>query len=345
MFRVDMRSDCVTHPSPEMIEAMSRAELGDDVFGDDPTTNRLQEMAAERLGKEAGLFMASGTMSNLVAVLTHTQRGDEIILGDEAHIFHHEAGGVSVLGGVSMYTVPNEPDGTIRPENIAGAVRDKEDVHHPRTRLLCIENTHNHRNGRALTAEATKRMADVAREAGLGVHMDGARIFNASVALECPVSALTADVDSVGFCLSKGLSCPIGSVLCGDADFIGRARRWRKVVGGGMRQVGVVAAAGIVALETMVDRLAEDHANARRLAHGLAEIGGISLDPESIETNLVYFDVPDSRGAEIAARLRDEGVNMIGSGSRLRMVTHYGVDGGDIDFVLSAMKRVMAAIA
>ena len=327
-----------------MIEAMSRAELGDDVFGDDPTTNRLQEMAAERLGKEAGLFMASGTMSNLVAVLTHTQRGDEIILGDQAHIFHHEAGGVSVLGGVSMYTVPNEPDGTIKPENIAGAVRDKEDVHHPRTRLLCVENTHNHKSGRALTAEATKRMADAARAAGLGVHMDGARIFNASVALECPVSALTADVDSVGFCLSKGLSCPIGSVLCGDADFIGQARRWRKVVGGGMRQVGVIAAAGIVALETMVDRLAEDHANARRLAHGLAEIRGITLDPETVQTNLVWFGVPENKGDEIAAGLRDGGVNMLGGGSVLRMVTHYGVDGRDIDFVLSATKRAMAAV-
>jgi len=344
MYRVDLRSDCETHPSPEMLKAMSEAEVGDDVFGDDPTTNRLQEMAAERLGKEAGLFVASGTMGNLVAVLAQAQRGNEIILGDQAHIFHHEAGGASALGGVSMYTVPTEADGTIKPENIAAAVRDTTDYHQPRTRLFCLENTHNHMGGRALTAGATKRMADVAHEAGLRVHMDGARVFNASVALECPASALVADVDSVAFCLSKGLACPIGSVLCGDADFIEEAGRWRKMVGGGMRQVGVVAAAGIVALGSMVDRLAEDHANARKLALGLAEIEGISLDPESIETNLVYFDVPDDRGAEIVARLVDEGVNMIGSGSVLRMVPHYGVDGDDIDFALSAMKRVMEAV-
>ncbi len=347
MFRVDLRSDCVTHPSPEMHKAMAEAELGDDVFGDDPTTNRLQELAAERLGKEAALFVASGTMSNLVAVLSHAQRGNEIILGDQSHILHHEAGGASVLGGVSMYAVPNEADGTIRPENIEGAIRDREDVHQPRTRLLCLENTHNHRNGVPVTAEATKRMSDVARATGLRVHLDGARVFNAAVALECPVSALVADVDSAGFCLSKGLSCPVGSVLCGDSDFILEAKRWRKMVGGGMRQVGVIAAAGIVALETMVERLADDHANARKLAFGLAEIRGITLDPEAIRTNLVWFGVPEDKGQEIAAGLRDEGVNMlgVGGGSVLRMVTHYGIDGDDIDFALSATRRVMSTIA
>lgn len=345
MYRVDLRSDCVTHPSPEMRKAMAEAEVGDDVFGDDPTVNRLQEIAAECLGKEAALFVASGTMANLVAVLSQAQRGNEIILGDEAHIFHHEAGGASVLGGVGMYPVPNEPDGTMKPENIAKALRDETDVHQPRTALLCLENTHNHRNGHPIPAEATKQMADVGHNAGLRVHMDGARVFNAAVALECPVSALVAEVDSVGFCLSKGLSCPVGSVLCGDADFIAEARRWRKMVGGGMRQAGIIAAAGIVALETMVERLAEDHANARRLAEGLAEIPGISLDPEDVQTNLVWFGVPEGKGQEIAAALREEGVNMVGRDSILRMVTHYGVDADDIEFTLSATRTVIAGLS
>jgi len=328
-----------------MLRAMSDAELGDDVFGDDPTVNRLQGMAAERLGKEAGLFMASGTMSNLVAVLSHAQRGNEIILGDHSHILHHEASGASVLGGVSMFAVPNEPDGTITPENIAAGIRDKDDIHQPRTRVLGLENTHNHMNGSAITPEATKRMADVAHDAGLLVHLDGARLFNASVALECPASALTAEADSVGFCLSKGLACPVGSVLCGGADFIEEARRWRKMVGGGMRQAGVIAAAGIVALDSMVDRLAEDHANARKLAYGLAEIPGVTLDLEKVQTNLVWFGVPEGKGNEIAAGLRAEGVNMLGGGSVLRMVPHYGVNADDIDFALTATQRVMARIA
>lgn len=343
MIRVDLRSDTVTHPSPEMRKAMYEAELGDDVYGDDPTVNRLQEKAAEMLGKEAGLFVSSGTQSNLAAVLAQAQRGDEIIVGDQCHIMNNEAGGVSVLGGVTMRPIPTDSQGRLDPDDIRGAVQPR-DYHKPRSVLLCIENTHNASSGRAITPEDTKRMADAARERGLRVHMDGARIFNAAVALETPVSALTEDVDTVGFCLSKGLSCPIGSVLCGDKEFIDEANRWRKILGGGMRQVGVVAAAGIVALDTMVDRMADDHSNARRLAIGLAEVKGIRLNPENIQTNIVRFGVPSGKGGEIAERLKAEGVHINGGGSELRMVTHYGVDSEDIDFTLAATRTVMAAV-
>jgi len=343
MIRVDLRSDTVTHPSAEMMRAMSEAELGDDAYGDDPTVNRLQEKAAEMLGKDDAVFVASGTMSNLVAILAQTQRGDEIIVGDRAHIFQNEAAGASVLGGVSYHTVPNRDDGTIAEGDIAAAVRARSH-YKPLTRMLCLENTHNMTSGAAITASDTKRMADAARMHDLRVHLDGARLFNAAVALECPPAALTADVDSVGFCLSKGLSCPIGSVLCGDAEFIEEARRWRQIVGGAMRQVGVVAAAGIVALDSMVERMAEDHANARQLAEGLAEIRGIGLDPDRIQTNIIRFDVPQDSGARIAAGLEEEGVLINSGASDLRMVTHYGVGSRDIDFTLTATAKVFAAL-
>lgn len=341
--RVDMRSDTVSHPTPEMRKAMYEAEVGDDVYGDDPTTNRLQEKAAEMLGKEAGLFVSSGTQSNLTSILAQATRGDEIIVGDKSHIFNSEAGGASVLGGVAMLPIKTLPDGTFETEDIFAAVRPR-DYHKPRSVLLCLENTHNLTGGRAVTPSATRKMADAGHKRGLRVHLDGARLFNASVALECPPSELTKAVDTVGFCLSKSLCCPIGSVLCGDTEFIREAGRWRKILGGGMRQVGIVAAAGIVALDTMIDRLADDHANARKLAGGLAEIKGIKIDPETVQTNIVRFGVPKGSGGKVAAGLKEEGVYINSGDSDLRMVTHYWVSSADIDFTLKAMRKVMAAV-
>ncbi len=339
MREVDLRSDTVTHPSEEMRRAMYEAELGDDVFGDDPTLNRLEAMAAERFGKEAAVFVASGTMGNLVSVLAHTTRGDEIILGNQSHIFRSEAGGSSVLGGISFHTVPNDARGMLDPDDVRAAIRPN-DPHMPRTALVCLENTQNSCGGAALTQDDISSIADVAHENGLGLHIDGARIFNAAVALEAPVAELTSDADSITFCLSKGLSCPVGSVIVGSADYIQEARRWRKMVGGGMRQVGVLAAPGIVALDSMVDRLAEDHANARKLAEGLAEIDGISIDPDALPTNLVFFEVEREDRAELHAKLVERGIKGGGGGRRWRYVTHYGITESDIDYTLETVRDV-----
>ena len=288
MRQVDLRSDTVTHPTPEMRQAMFEAEIGDDVYGEDPSVNRLEAMAAERLGKEAAVFVASGTMGNLVSVLAHAGRGDEIILGDKAHIFRSEAGGVSALGGVAFQTIPNDERGMMDPDDVADAIKPAN-VHFTRTAVVAVENTHNGAGGTVLSPEDVKLIADVAHAADVPVHMDGARVFNAAVALEAPVSELVKDVDSVTFCLSKGLACPVGSVISGSEEYIAQARKWRKIVGGSMRQAGIIAAAGVVALDTMVDRMADDHANARKLANGLAEIDGITIDPASLHTNLVNY--------------------------------------------------------
>ena len=341
MREVDLRSDTVTHPSEEMRRAMYEAELGDDVFGDDPTLNRLEAMAAERFGKEAAVFVASGTMGNLVSVLAHTTRGDEIILGNQSHIFRSEAGGSSVLGGISFHTVPNDARGMLDPDDVRAAIRPN-DPHMPRTSLVCLENTQNSCGGAALTQDDISSIADVAHENGLGLHIDGARIFNAAVALEAPVAELTREADSITFCLSKGLSCPVGSVIVGSADYIQEARRWRKMVGGGMRQVGVLAAPGIVALDSMVDRLAEDHANARKLAEGLAEIDGISIDPDALPTNLVFFEVEREDRDDLHAKLVERGIKGGGGGRRWRYVTHYGITESDIDYTLETVRDVFA---
>ncbi len=344
MARIDLRSDTVTHPSDEMRRAMADAEVGDDVYGEDPTVNRLQERAAELLGKEAGLLMASGTMSNLVAALTHCQRGDEIVMGDQAHMFWNESAGASALAGTQIRLVPNDSQGRIDPDDLQGAIRPKGNVHMPPTTLVCLENTHNRCSGGVLTPEDTKRVADVAHAAGAQVHLDGARIFNAAVALEVPARALTQDVDDVSFCLSKGLSCPVGSVLCGTKEFIAGAHKWRKMVGGGMRQAGILAAAGLVALDSMVDRLAEDHANARRLAQGLANIDGISVDPDTIHTNIVIFEVDQSVGTanQVIDALAEEGVLVTYPGKQsLRMVTHRHIDGADVDDALGRVSSVV----
>ena len=338
---VDLRSDTVTHPSPEMRRAMYEAELGDDVYGEDPTLNALEAKAAERLGKEAAVFVASGTMGNLVSVLSHAQRGDEIILGNKAHIFRSEAGGASALGGVSFHTIPNDERGMLDLDDIQAAVRPN-DPHMPRTALVCLENTQNMCGGATLTQDDMKSVADAAHANGIPVHVDGARIFNAAVALEAPVSELVKDVDSVTFCLSKGLSCPIGSIIVGSEDYILEARRWRKMVGGSMRQVGVIAAAGLVALDNMVERLAEDHSNARKLAHGLAEIPGISIEPDALPTNLVFFDVEREDWDDLHRQLVERGVKGGGGQKRWRYVTHYGITESDIDYTLETVRDVFS---
>jgi threonine aldolase len=343
---IDLRSDTVTLPSPEMRRAMAEAELGDDVYGEDPTVNRLEAMAAERVGKEAGLFVASGTMSNLVALLTHCGRGDEVILGDRAHTFLYEAGGSASLGGIHHYALPNQPDGTLCIADIQEAIR-ADNIHFPRTRLICLENTQNRCGGAALTPQYTDEVGELAHRHGLQVHMDGARIFNAAVAQHVDVRELTRGVDSVGFCLSKGLSAPVGSVLCGSAGFIAEARRWRKAVGGGMRQCGVLAAAGIVALESMVDRLAEDHANAKRLANGISNLPGISIDAAKVQTNIVILDVTSARisGAQLVKALFDRGIQVSAFGpTQIRAVTHYGIVSADIDQAVAAIRAIMEQV-
>ncbi|MFQ5341129.1 MAG: low-specificity L-threonine aldolase [Anaerolineae bacterium] len=340
---IDLRSDTVTLPTPRMREAMANAEVGDDVYGEDPTVNRLEVMAAERMGKEAGLFVVSGTMGNLAALLTHCGRGQEVILGDLSHTFLYEAGGSAALGGIHPRTAPNQPDGTLNLDDIEAAVRG-ENPHYPRTRLICLENTHNRCGGVVLRPTYMAGVRQIADRHGLSIHLDGARIFNAAVALELPASELAKDADSVTFCLSKGLSAPVGSVLCGSEEFIYEARRARKIVGGGMRQAGIIAAAGIVALEEMVDRLAEDHANAQRLAWGLAEIPGI--DPNAVETDIVIFALTrdDMTPAQLADGLRERGVLLSPIGGRLlRAVTHYGIDAADIDAALAAFRQICQA--
>jgi threonine aldolase len=290
----------------------------------------------------AALFTASGTMTNLIAVLTHTQHGNEIILGSESHIFWYEVGGAAALGGVVMRTVPNDNNGQLALDDIEKAIRDKTNIHYPETTLLCLENTHNRCGGAVLTAEYTQSAIQLAHDHGLKVHLDGARIFNAAVALGVPVVELTKGADSVGFCLSKGLSAPVGSLLCGNKEFIERARKKRKMLGGGMRQVGVIAAAGIVALETMIDRLAEDHANARKLAEGLRQIKSITITQEKVPTNIVMFDLAPSLPVDrFITKLASAGIKFTGrGGSSFRAVTNRMVNAADIDYALTQIEIV-----
>ena len=346
MKEIDLRSDTVTLPTEAMLAAMSRAELGDDVFGEDPTVNRLEEMGAQRMGTAAALFVPSGTMANLVSSLTHCRRGEEVILGEQAHMFYFEAGGMAAMGGVHPHTVANQEDGTMLLADIAGAIRG-DNVHFPRTRLICIENTHNRCGGSPLTVEYVDSVTALAKEHGILVHVDGARIFNAAVALGVEVKELTRGADSVSFCLSKGLAAPVGSVVCGSKEFIDEARRNRKVLGGGMRQAGVIAAAGIVALEEMVDRLADDHTNASRLAEGIANTPGLSVEAGKVKTNIVWFDLADDRlGAdEFVAGLAAKGVKLLPLGPRrMRMVTHYGIEPADIEAALVAIGQVIGEL-
>ncbi|UCF16006.1 MAG: low-specificity L-threonine aldolase, partial [Phycisphaerales bacterium] len=324
MRTIDLRSDTVTLPTAAMREAIYNAELGDDVFGEDPTTIRLEKIAAERMGKEAAILVASGTMGNLVSVLSHCGRGDEAILGDQSHTYLYEAGGIAMLGGVHPRTVANRGDGTLRLEDIEGAIR-ADNVHFPQTRLICLENTHNRCGGAVLGPEYIEKVAALAHGRGLMLHLDGARVFNAAVALAMDVKELTRHVDSVSFCLSKGLSAPVGSLVCGSKEFVAKARRIRKAVGGGMRQCGIIAAAGIEALASMTARLAEDHANARRLAEGIAEMRGLAVDLERVQTNIVFFDVVGGAvtAEQLVTRLSESGVRILQLGpARVRAVTH-----------------------
>jgi threonine aldolase len=341
---VDLRSDTVTRPTPDMREAMARAEVGDDVFGEDPTVNRLQTMAADRLGKEAALFVPSGAMGNLAAVLSHCGRGDEVILGDQCHTYVYEAGGVAALGGVHPRALATQPDGMLALDDIQAAVRP-DDVHFPVTRLICLENTHNRCGGVPLSGDYTRQVGALARDRGLQLHIDGARIFNAAAATGESAKELAGPADSVTFCLSKALCAPVGSVLCGDREFIRRARRVRKQLGGGMRQAGVLAAAGIVALETMIDRLVEDHARARRLAAELRSLPGVTLDLDPPPTNMVYLRlstaVPsDARGMEQA--LAEDNILALTVGSRrIRLVLHHDVDDDGVDRAVAAFRRAL----
>lgn len=344
---IDLRSDTVTHPTPAMREAMARAEVGDDVYREDPTVNRLEAMAADLLGKEAALFVPSGTMGNLIGVLGHCQRGDEVIMGHLGHTFLFEGGGVSALGGVFVHTLPNQPDGTLRLEDILAAIRPS-DVHHPITRLVVLENTHNRCGGVPLSVTYTRQVGEAVHARGLALHLDGARIFNAAVALGVTARALAEPADTVTFCLSKGLCAPVGSVLCGSRDFIERARRIRKQLGGGMRQAGILAAAGIVALETMIDRLAEDHTRARALAQGLARLPGIRLPMGMPATNMVFIALDESLPLDapaFAARLADHGVRVGVIGPRqFRLVTHYWIGDAEVTQTLEAFEAVINAL-
>ena len=341
---IDLRSDTVTQPTEKMRQAMANAEVGDDVYGEDPTVNRLQAMAAERLGKEAGLFVASGTMGNLIAVLVHCGRGDEAIMGDCAHTFVYEGGGIAALGGIQPHTIPNQADGTLLIEDIRHAVRG-DDPHFPRSRLLILENTQNKCGGLSLSREYMLEAASVAKENGLAFHLDGARLFNAAVDQGVPAVDLVDMVDSVTFCLSKGLCAPVGSVLCGSKDFIAEALRIRKQLGGGMRQAGILAAAGIVALEDMVDCLAEDHAHAKALAEGLAEIEGIRLDKGSPNTNMVYVELDPALGIsaeDCAAALKERGILVGVTGPRhFRLVCHYWIKADDLPQIVAEFQEAL----
>ncbi len=342
---VDLRSDTVTLPTPEMLQAMTTAELGDDVYGEDPTVLRLEQLAAAKVGKEASLFVPSGTMGNGVAVLTHTGRGDEVICDRTSHVYDAEVGGLAVLSGVQARPLESVK-GMLRPDHVAAAIRP-EDVHFPRTRLLCLENPHNFGGGTVASPELIAELCNVAHRGGLVVHLDAARMFNAAVALGVSAAELAAPADSVMFCLSKGLCAPVGSMLAGPAEWISEARRARKMLGGGLRQVGVLAAAGIVALETMVERLADDHANARLLAEGLADIAGLEVDLETVQTNMVFVDVvaPGFDAPGLVACLAGRGVRVgVVGPARLRFVTHKDVDVAGVEAALAAAAEALKRV-
>jgi len=339
---VDLRSDTITKPTPEMRRAMADAEVGDDVFGEDPTVARLEALAAERLGKDAGLFVTSGTMGNQVSLMTHTQRGDEIILDENSHIFNYEVASLAVLSAVQARTLLGR-QGILDPDDVRKAIRPAN-IHHPKDTLLCLESTHNRGGGSIYPLETLKALRRVATEHGLAVHLDGARLFNAAVATGIPARDMAAQADSVTFCLSKGLAAPVGSVITGSHAFIDRARRARKMLGGGMRQAGIIAAAGIVALETMVDRLQEDHANARVLGQGLATLPGLEIDLGTVVTNIVIFTVnrKDLDAPGLAVKLGEQGIKCFAvSPERIRMVTHKDVDRAGILRALEVLKSIL----
>ncbi len=341
---IDLRSDTVTQPTLEMRQAMANAKVGDDVYGDDPTVNELQEFAAELTGKEAGLFVPSGTMANLIAVLAHCQRGDEAVMGNLGHTFLHEVGGISALGGVFASIIPNQKDGTLSLEDIRSAYRE-EDIHHPESRLVIIENTQNACGGIPLSAKYMRSVGNLAHDLGIKMHVDGARIFNAAIALNTSADELVEPADSIMFCLSKGLCAPVGSVLCGSEEFISRSRKIRKQLGGGMRQAGVLAAAGLVALRTMVNRLEEDHMRARKIANGLKDIPGLHFHKGFPLTNMVFIQLnQDARikSTDLCKYFAGKGILFSGSGpDQFRLVTHYWIDDADVERIISSFKDAL----
>src|SRR5579859_2850626 len=337
---IDLRSDTVTKPTAEMRAAMLAAEVGDDVYGEDPTVNRLQALAASRLGKEAAIFVCSGTQSNLLALLAHCERGDEYIVGQQGHTYKYEGGGAAVLGSIQPQPLDYEADGSLDLVRVESAIKP-DDPHFAKTRLLCLENT---QGGKVLALDYLKRAHELTRARGLGLHLDGARVFNAAVHLKVPVTEISRHFDSVSVCLSKGLGAPVGSVLCGTREFIAKARRWRKVVGGGMRQAGMLAAAGIYALEHNVERLAVDHDNARALAHALSSIEGVTVAPGGAQTNMVYINVEPQRSVRMREYLKGQGIMISGQGS-IRLVTHLDIDRADIDRFAAAVRQSLSSAA
>src|SRR5947209_10550169 len=330
-------------PSPEMRQAMVTAPLGDDVFGDDPTTNKLLEVAAARMGKAAAMFVPSGTMGNLIGIAVSARSGEELIADADSHAFYYETGGAAAVCGVQIRPVATER-GVMSPRQVEEAVRPRDDPHQPITAAITFENTHNRHGGIVWPLEDLRAASDAAHSQGLRVHLDGARIFNAAVALGVPAAQIAATADTVTFCLSKGLACPVGSIFCGSEEDVEESRRWRKRLGGGMRQVGVLAAAGLIALDHMVDRLAEDHANARTLAEGLAELPGVRCDLRRVQTNLVYFDLENMSAPEFTDACTRRGLLSDYMGPRrMRFVTHYGIDAGDIQSALKICEEVLSA--
>jgi threonine aldolase len=341
---IDARGDWAASPTDAMRKAMAEAEVGDDNSGEDPTVRRLEELAAEMFDREAALFVPSGTMANLVSILAQTQYGDEIIVGDNAHNFIYEVGGAAVIGGHPYHLVPNDRFGMLDPEDIRRAIR-ADGIHFPHTGLLLIENSHNLRGGAVLTPAQVESLVDVVRPRGVPVHLDGSRIFNAAAALGIPAIDLTSGVDTLTFCLSKGLAAPVGSVIVGDAEFILKARRQRKILGGGMRQAGVIAAAGIVGLTEMVERLPEDHVVARRIAEGLADLPGLSVDLETVQTNLVFVDTDGPRDAgQIREALQGRGIRVSQfTPTRFRFAVHYCIDLADADHIIRETRDILMA--
>ncbi len=338
---VDLRSDTVTLPTKEMLEAIVEAQLGDDVYGEDPTVKRLEEIAAERIGKEAALLVASGTMANLVSLMSNSKRGELVILESECHMYWYEAGGISAVAGLLPWPVKTKL-GAFAAEDLENAIRPRN-IHFPQPTLVCVENTHNRHGGTLITPEQLRIVSNVAQAHGLRVYLDGARVFNAAVALKVAVKEITKHVDNLMFCLSKGLSCPVGSLVVGTQNFIDKARRVRKLLGGGMRQAGIVAAPGIVALETMVDRLEEDHRNARILAEGIAKIEGLRVELERVQTNMVLVDTSslDVADSVFVEKLKENGVLVSSIGkNKVRFVTHRGIEREDIESILKTVAEV-----
>jgi len=343
---IDLRSDTVTNPTEEMRKAMALAEVGDDVYGEDPTVNRLQHISAELMAKEAALFVPSGTMGNLISVLTHCGRGDQAIMGHLGHTFLFEVGGVSALGGVFPHTLQNRPDGTLASKDICSAIHDNDD-HTPRSRLIILENTHNRCGGIAISKEYSDEVASIAHQNRMSLHIDGARIFNAACAQNTTAAKLVETADSVTFCLSKGLCAPVGSVVCGSKDFILRAKKIRKQLGGGMRQAGIIAAAGIIAVTKMTKRLSEDHERAKILANGLSQIEGLRIDLNTPTTNMIFVSLNEDvklTSEDLLSKLQSMGIRIGRVDKRqFRLVTHYWISDDDVQKCIKAFNSVLTS--